>query len=74
MFCQLRNFVVDLPLIVARAATGQDLATEASIVSHLEGIRTAVVEPNGHAVDFLRDKAQQASLFDRILLLIPGVY
>jgi hypothetical protein len=40
---------------------------EASIVSHLESIRTAVVGLNGHAVDFLRDRSQQARLDEGML-------
>ena len=48
-------------------APGQDLVAEASIVSHLESIRTAVVGLNGHAVDFLRDRSQQARLDEGML-------
>ncbi len=70
--CPVTSTTLSLTCIVAHAATGQDLVAEASIVSHLEGIRTAVVEPNGHAVDFLRDKAQQASSDGSILLWARG--
>ena len=59
---------------MARTAPGQDLVAEASIVSHLESIRTAVVEPNGQAVDFLRNRVQQVSLYDRILLFRSWVH